>query len=134
MQKVSASKRVLIVDDNVDAAESLGMLLDLIGHRVCTIHVGGAALQGAREFEPDVVILDISLPGMSGYQVAAALRNEPAFRNTVLIAMTGWSGEEDRRIAQEAGFDFYLTKPVDAEKISRLLGQPRPTGEESCAQ
>ena len=114
--------RALIVDDNVDAAASLGLLLDLEGHTTCIVHSGPDALKVVRQFKPDVVLLDIGMPGMDGYEVAQALRSMPELRNPVLVAVTGWGGPEDRLKSKNAGFDEHLTKPVDISMFELLLG------------
>jgi signal transduction histidine kinase/ActR/RegA family two-component response regulator len=116
----AAARRILIVDDNVDAAESLALLLRLSGHEVRLAHNGPEALQEVEAFQPEVVLLDIGLPGMSGYEVARSLRQHSASRQVMLIAVTGY-GQEDRRRSEEAGFDHHLTKPVDPEGLQRLL-------------
>ncbi|MDI1481034.1 GAF domain-containing protein [Polyangium sp. y55x31] len=113
--------KVLVVDDNVDGAESLAELLQLTGHTTEVAHTGPSALVAARAFEPDVVFLDIGLPGMTGYEVAQRLRAEEALGRVVLVALTGWGTEEDRRQAREAGFDYHLTKPVDLEEVQRIV-------------
>ena len=115
------SLRVLVVDDNVDAAESLATLLRLEGHRVRTAYDGPAALRAAREECPEVVLLDIGLPGMDGYQVARSLRQEPGRENVMLVALTGYGQQEDRRRAQEVGFDKHLVKPVTLEVLRAIL-------------
>jgi len=114
---------VLLVDDNVDAAETLALVLEMSGCRTRMVHDGLAVLAAAREFDPDVILLDIGLPGMNGYEVAAQLRADPRFRHTLLVAITGWGAEQDRRRAQEAGFDHHLTKPVDFAALEPLLRQ-----------
>ena len=115
--------RVLIVDDNVDAADTLATVLQITGRRTRTVYDGAAVLDAAREFEPDVVLLDIGLPGLSGHDVARLLRADARFGSTMLIAVTGWGGEEDRRRSREAGFDEHLTKPVDLSAIEPLLAR-----------
>jgi PAS domain S-box-containing protein len=107
-------RRVLVVDDNVDAAKSTAMILNLSGYDVHCVHDGPAALQAAQFYRPDVVVLDIGLPGMSGYEVAQLLRAMPEFKQTPLVAVTGYGQDEDRRRSKEAGIDHHLTKPVDA--------------------
>jgi CheY-like chemotaxis protein len=114
---------VLVVDDNVDAATSFATLLQVGGHDVRTVHSGLEALSTARSFKPEVVFLDIGLPGMSGYEVAKQLRVGPSFKSTVLVAVTGWGSEEHKRQAKEAGFDFHLTKPVDAALIENIFSR-----------
>lgn len=118
----SVTLRILIVDDNVDAADSLAMLLNLGGHDVCLAHDGTTALATAREQRPDVILLDIGLPGLNGYEVAAELRKD-AGSQPFLIALTGWGSEEDRRSALEAGFDEHLVKPADIAALYELLGR-----------
>jgi signal transduction histidine kinase/CheY-like chemotaxis protein len=113
--------RLLIVDDNVDSAESLAELLGLTGHEVRTAHDGPAALIEARSFLPEVILLDIGLPRMNGYEVARRMREIPELRTAILMAMTGYGQEEDRRKSQEAGFDHHLVKPVDLSDLDRLL-------------
>ena len=113
--------KVLVVDDNVDAAETLCTVLEMTGRRTHAVHDGESVLPAAREFGPDVILLDIGLPGLSGYQVAQRLRADPRFSRTVIVALTGWGSEEDRRKSREAGFDEHLTKPVDLEALEPLL-------------
>jgi CheY-like chemotaxis protein len=110
---------VLVVDDNGDAADSLALLVNLWGHRVRVCYDGPGALQLAREYQPDVVFLDLGLPGLSGYEVARRLRNEPA----LLVALTGNDPEQDGGRCQEAGFDLHLTKPVDVGVLQELLAR-----------
>ena len=112
---------MLVVDDNVDAAESLAMLLRMSGHEVRTAYTGPTALEAAAAHPPDVVLLDIGLPGMDGYEVARRLRQDPRLEGVRLVAMTGYGDEADRRLAQEAGFDQHLVKPVDFLKVEGLL-------------
>ena len=113
--------RVLIVDDNVDGAESLAKLLQICGHETRTAHSGPEALNAAVPFRPEVVFLDIGLPGMNGYEVAKRLRGEPSLRGTVLVALTGWGSEDNKRQSGEAGFDFHLTKPAEVTAIESIL-------------
>jgi len=116
-------QRVLVVDDNQDSAESLGMLLRLRGNEVRTAYDGLAALEAARAFHPEVVVLDIGLPGMNGYDVARQMRKMPEVQGALLIAQTGWGQEEDRRRSEEVGFDAHLVKPVDAAALQDLLSR-----------
>lgn len=113
--------KVLIVDDNIDAAETLATVLGLMGHRTLTRYEGEVVLEAASTFRPDIVLLDIGLPGISGYEVALQLRADPRFSRTVLIAVTGWGSDDDRRRSREAGFDEHLTKPVDLLDLEPLL-------------
>jgi len=112
--------RVLVIDDNVDATNSLGLLLQALGHTVRTAYDGPTGIALAREFAPDVVLLDLGMPGMSGYDVARALRAQ-ASRQTI-VAVTGWGDTAAKRQAQEAGFDHHLVKPVDEADLISLLG------------
>jgi signal transduction histidine kinase/CheY-like chemotaxis protein len=115
------SRRVLVVDDNVDAAESVAMILRLSGHEVRLAYNGPDALQAAEESRPEAVLLDVGLPGMSGYEVARRLRQDPRFRETLLIAMTGYGQDADRRRSLEAGFDQHMVKPVDPDALEQIL-------------
>jgi PAS domain S-box-containing protein len=120
-QSPMARRRVLVVDDNVDAAESLAQVLRIRGHETRTAHCGQKALDTARTFKPEVLLLDIGLPGMDGYEVAKRLRREPSLNGVVLIALTGWGDEDNKRQSREAGFDFHLTKPVELSAIESIL-------------
>jgi two-component system CheB/CheR fusion protein len=122
---IAPPRRILVVDDNVDTAESLALLLRLRGQEVKTAYDGPAALKMAASFLPDVVLLDIGLPGLDGYQVAARLRRRRRTAGALLVALTGYGQEEDQRLAHEAGFDHHLTKPVDPRAIYELIGSSR---------
>ncbi|MGH8291748.1 MAG: PAS domain S-box protein, partial [Steroidobacteraceae bacterium] len=115
--------RVLVVDDNVDAATSLSYVLSLAGYQVTVAHDGIQALEIAQELHPDIVLLDIGLPGMSGHEVARRLRGEPWAKDVQLIAVTGWGQEGDRTKSLEAGFDEHLTKPIDPEVLLRRIAR-----------
>ena len=115
-----ASRRILVVDDNVDAAKSLARLLKRWGHKVETTFDGPSALQVARSYRPEVVLLDIGMPGMDGFEVARRLRGEPEFEATRLAALTGYGQDEDHRRSREAGFDRHFTKPVDPSDLQGL--------------
>lgn len=119
------SLRLLVVDDNVDAAESLAMLVQASGHDVRTAHDGPAALETAHDYRPDVVLLDIGLPKMDGYEVAKKMRQQPFLTNVVLVAMTGYGQESDRQRSQEAGFDHHLVKPANFKKVQEILALRR---------
>src|SRR5262249_16425586 len=108
-------RRILLVDDNRDAAESLGLLLEMMGHEVHLAHAGDEGLLAMRTFDPGVVLLDIGMPDMDGYEVARRIREEEGSRRALLIAITGWGQDEDRQRARQAGFDHHLTKPVDPD-------------------
>jgi CheY-like chemotaxis protein len=113
--------RILVVDDNRDAAESLAALMSLEGHTVATAFDGATALAEAARFQPQVVLLDIGMPDMNGYEVARELRAREATRSTVILALTGYGQPEDRARAAEAGFTDHLTKPITAEKLFALV-------------
>ena len=121
---VLASRRVLVVDDNRDAAESLGMLLRLLGADVHVVYDGRDALEAVTAYRPAVVLLDIGMPNMDGHEVARQIRRQPEFQDVTLIALTGWGQEEDRRLSQTAGFNYHLIKPVDAGALQTLLISP----------
>ncbi len=114
-------RSVLVVDDNVDAAESLTVLLGLFGHSVGAAHSGRTALEKAAREQPDAVVLDIGLPDLDGYEVARQLRAQPGGERLLLIALTGYGREEDQCRSREAGFDFHMIKPADPEQLRRLL-------------
>jgi CheY-like chemotaxis protein len=114
-------KRVLVVDDNVDAAESLQLWLEMAGHEVQIAADGPRALVAAESLRPEVVLLDLGMPGMNGFEVARRIRAAPWGRKMVLVALTGWGQEEDRRQTREAGFDHHLTKPVPPDEIEELI-------------
>jgi PAS domain S-box-containing protein len=121
--------RILIVDDNQDSAASLATLLRLVGHEVAAVHSGPEAIESARARIPDLILLDIGLPGMDGFEVASRLRREPSCRDTTIVAVSGYGQEEDRRRSREAGCDDHLVKPVDCDLLlSRLATARSPEG------
>ena len=109
------------MEDNVDAAETLAELLALWGHDVRVVHDGAMALEVVAAYRPEAILLDIGLPGMSGYQVARRLRQEGLLEGVLLVALTGYGQQEARREAEEAGIPHYLTKPVDPDSLRQLL-------------
>ncbi len=123
------TSRVLVVDDNMDAADMLSMTLQIFGHEVQATYSGQTALDAAVEYQPHIVLLDIGMPVMDGYQVARHLRQQPQTKNVWLIATTGYGQDSDRQRSQEAGFDHHLVKPIDPQKLQDLLAtlakQPR---------
>jgi CheY-like chemotaxis protein len=114
-------KRVLVVDDNRDAAESLGMLLRTLGATVHIVYSGAEALESLEAHNPSVVLLDIGMPDMDGYEVARRIRQRPGFMDVTLIALTGWGQEKDRQRSRTAGFDYHLTKPANVSVLETLL-------------
>ncbi|MEO8453387.1 MAG: ATP-binding protein, partial [Gemmatimonadota bacterium] len=121
LASTSPSVRVLVVDDNLDSAESLAMLLQQAGHQVRVAHSGSTALEVAVDYRPQVVLLDLGLPGMNGYEVAKRLRQEPMLRNLVVVAVTGYGQAEDRQRSRAAGFDHHFVKPVDFGQLQITL-------------
>jgi PAS domain S-box-containing protein len=119
------ARRVLVVDDNRDAADTLAALLELSGHEVKTAYGAREALEVSPEFRPEVVFLDIGMPEMNGFEVARRLRQHPQTREALLVAMTGWGQEEDRRRGREAGFDHHLVKPVSPESVDDVIRRAR---------
>ena len=115
------SLRIIVVDDNIDAAETLSMLLELNGHILETAHDGFEAVKLARAFKPQVGFLDIGMPGIDGYQTAAEIRRTPGLENIVLVAITGWAAESDRLKDSNTGFNYHFTKPVKVEVINDFL-------------
>jgi PAS domain S-box-containing protein len=124
--KAAVTHRILVVDDNRDSADSLAMLLRLVGHDVRTVHDGRQALVVAATYRPDLVLLDIGLPGMDGFAVARHLRSQPELAGVVLVALTGYGSDEDRRQAQAAGFNHHMVKPVNFDALNELLTALEP--------
>jgi CheY-like chemotaxis protein len=117
----TSRRRILVVDDNQDSAESLAMLLGLTGHETRTAYDGLAALEAAEQFRPEVMLLDLGLPKVNGFDAARRIREQPWGQGMVLIALTGWGQEADRRRSKEAGFDAHQVKPVDPAALVKLL-------------
>ncbi|WP_437661928.1 ATP-binding protein [Sorangium sp. So ce1182] len=130
----SSARRILIIEDNVDAADSLRLLLERRGHAVSVAHSGADGVVAARTARPDVILCDIGLPGeVNGYGVARALRGESAMEGTLMVALTGYGQDEDRKLASAAGFDAHLTKPVAQATLERLLAELAPSPEAARA-
>lgn len=121
---IGLHRDVLVVDDNVDAAKSLSMLLRVLGQRTRIAHDAEGALALIEERRPDVVFLDIGLPHVDGYELARRIRQLSEGQNIILVALTGWGQEDDRRRSREAGFDDHLTKPIDHATLERVLALP----------
>ena len=120
-----ATKRILVVDDNMDAAEMLSTMLTLDGHVVETESDGSRVVQRARDFRPEVILMDLGLPGLSGIEVAEALKSAEDLRDIALIALTGYGLERDRSATRAAGFDHHLVKPVEFEAMRAIIGEHR---------
>lgn len=118
--------QVLVVDDNIPSAQTIGWMLELIGHTPTLAHDGPEAIKVARSLNPDVILLDIGLPGMTGYEVCRTLRQEPEFADTLFVAQTGWGQDKDKNEAFAAGFDHHLVKPVNMQQFSELLKDVEP--------
>jgi two-component system, OmpR family, response regulator len=116
-------RRVLLVDDSVDAAEAMSMLLETLGHEVGVMHDGPSALAMVDDFAPEVVILDIGLPGMNGFEVARELRTRAVTKTALLIALTGYGADSDRQQAHDAGFDHHLVKPVSFTAVEAVIAE-----------
>ena len=116
--------RILVCDDNVDAADTLASVLKLVGYNTTTAYDGHSALTVAEQIRPDIVLLDLGLPDKSGTEVARQIRSQPWGSHIWLIAVTGWGREDDRKRSREAGFDEHLTKPVDPQELLQLIGRP----------
>lgn len=123
---MSKCRRILIVEDGRAARRMLALLLKALGdHEIETADDGPAALERLRDFRPDIALLDISLPGMNGYELATAIRSRHEFDDTLLVALTGYGQDEDRRRSSEAGFDEHRVKPVSVADLEELLAHPR---------
>jgi CheY-like chemotaxis protein len=119
----AAGRRILVVDDNQDSARSLARLLKLTGHEAHMAHDGGEAVEAAEQHRPEVILLDIGLPVMNGYDVARAIRGRPWGSDVAIVALTGWGQEGDRQRSKDAGIDRHLVKPVDPADLERLLAE-----------
>jgi CheY-like chemotaxis protein len=113
--------RILVVDDNYDSAESMALMMKFAGHTVAVAHDGLEALETAKTFLPHAALLDLGMPKLNGYETAQQIRQQPWGTNTVLIALTGWGQEGDKRRSREAGFNAHLVKPVDQHSLERIL-------------
>jgi PAS domain S-box-containing protein len=129
----TVGRRILIVDDNEDGADSLALLLRLAGHETHKARDGFEAIEAVPRLQPDVVLLDIGLPRLNGYEVCRRIRSEPWGKDVVLVAVTGWGGPDDRRRSSDAGFDAHMVKPVDHDVLMALLASLRSTGDASRA-
>lgn len=118
---MTSTLKILIIDDNEPSAKTLGWMMELIGHDARLAFDGSAGIEAAKEYKPDVVLLDIGLPIINGYEACSIMRKDAMFSNTIFIAQTGWGQEEHRQRSKEAGFDFHLVKPIQLEQLRELL-------------
>jgi CheY-like chemotaxis protein len=125
-QTPGVGRRILVVDDNADAAALLSTTLSIAGHDTRLAHDGPEAMQTAADYRPDVIFLDIGMPTLDGYETARWIREQPWGKDTVLIALTGWGQSEDRRKSAAAGFDHHLVKPADPLEIAALIASLAP--------
>lgn len=131
LKRAKQGFRILVVDDNHDSALSLAMILSIMGHDTRTAHDGESALATAESFLPEVVLLDIGLPKLNGYEVAQRIREQPWGASMFLIAVTGWGQEEDRQRSADVGLNVHMVKPVEAAALEKILAElassgPRP--------
>ena len=131
MVRVGLRRTILVIDDNADAGDSVALLLRCLGHRAVVARSGEAGLAAALATRPDAILLDIGMPGLDGYEVASRLRARGDFEDVLIIAITGFGTESDRRRSREAGFDHHLVKPCDPEKLMVLLGDGPAAGANS---
>jgi CheY-like chemotaxis protein len=125
VQTPSTKRRVLVVDENRDAADSLALILGQMGHEVRVSYDSREAIEVARSLGPDIVFLDLVMPGIDGYEVARQMRSDPQLQHALIVAVTGFGGEEDRERSRKAGIDHHVVKPIDLEFIESLLGRRR---------
>lgn len=124
-------RRVLVVDDNKDSAQSLAMLLRLTGHEVYTAHDGPAAIEMTQAHHPEVILLDIGMPQMNGLEVARKIRNDLGLSDVILVALTGYGHDQDRRKSREAGFNVHLVKPIELDNLRAILHKSGDDGSQS---
>jgi CheY-like chemotaxis protein len=133
-RRTITGRRVLVVDDNADGAEMLAALVRAMGAEAETAGDGSDAIRRAATFAPDTIFLDIGMPGMDGYEACRRIRRESFGQGVVIVALTGWGQERDKQRATEAGFDAHFTKPVDPQKLERLLARPIPAPQNATSQ
>ena len=121
--KNGKGRRILVVDDNVDAAESAGEILRLLGNEVSVVHDGLAAVSAVAEWHPEVVLLDIGLPGIDGYEVARRVRQTDYGKKVMLVALTGWGQDQDKQRTSDSGFNQHWVKPVGMDKLKEISGK-----------
>lgn len=124
-ERAAAPKRILVADDNVDAASSLAVLLEMMGNETRVVHDGLEAVALAETFRPDIVLLDIGMPKLNGFDACRRIRAQPPNHGALIVALTGWTQDETKLRSQEAGFDFYLVKPVEPGMLEQMLSARR---------
>jgi CheY-like chemotaxis protein len=134
LRPASVKRRVLVVDDNADALSTLSMLVKIMGHDVFEARDGAEAVRLAEQHRPDVVLMDIGMPNLNGYDAAKQIRAESWGRDMVLVATTGWGQDEDRQRTRAAGFDQHLVKPVDHAALQAILEAAPPTSDETAVE
>jgi CheY-like chemotaxis protein len=130
----AVKRRILVVDDNVDSATTLAMLLSMHGNEVDVAFDGAQAIESANRMRPDVILLDLGMPKMNGYDACRRIREKPWSRNTLLVAVTGWGQENDRRRTSEAGFDAHIVKPIDDSLLEETLVSLTPAAIQHAAE
>jgi CheY-like chemotaxis protein len=123
---VPLGRRVLVADDNPDGADSLALIVRAFGCSVRAVYDGPAAVRETQDFQPDIVFLDLGMPGMDGLEAARRIRGLPAGQRAMLVAVTGWGQERDRQATREAGFDVHVVKPADPLALRDLIARARP--------
>jgi CheY-like chemotaxis protein len=123
----TGGRRILVADDDQDSAESLAMLFQMMGHDVRSALNGLEAVDVAANFRPDLIVLDIGMPGLDGYEVCRRIRQQPWAQAVVIAALTGWTRDEDKDRSQEAGFDHYIVKPIDPKVLADLVARSGPS-------
>ena len=126
-QPPTARRRVLVVDDNENGAKVLGMLLTALGNEVRSCYDGLTAIEVASEFHPDVILLDLGMPKLNGFDTAIRIRQEPWGKDIVLAALSGWGQDDDKRRTRQAGFDYHFVKPIEPAALQRLLAECEPS-------
>jgi CheY-like chemotaxis protein len=124
--QASRKRRVLVADDNVDAATSMAMMLEIMGNEVRAVHDGEAAVEAAQTFRPHVILLDIGMPKLNGYDACRRIRSQPDNKHVVIAALTGWGQDKDKSSSEQAGFNHHLVKPVDPIALQKLLSAVEP--------
>jgi CheY-like chemotaxis protein len=118
--------KILVVDDHVDSADSLALYLRVSGYEVLPVYTGADALKAVTEFPPDLVLLDINMPGLNGYDTMRCLREHPGSAQALFVAMSGYSAREKKKMALDAGFDHYLVKPLEPEQLEQFISEKVP--------